>query len=67
MNNHAACGEYVKRMYAKSAQYGILPACVGKPWPGKYTSAPSRRGTITSTSSSTSTRAPARAVASRGP
>ena len=44
MNNHAACGEYVKRMYAKSAQYGILPACVGKPWPGKYTSAPEPEG-----------------------
>ena len=44
MNNHAACGEYVKRMYAKSAQYGILPACVGKPWPGKYTSASEPEG-----------------------
>lgn len=29
-DNHAACAAYVKRMYQKSAQYGILPACVGR-------------------------------------
>lgn len=43
-NNHAKCGEYVKRMYQKSAQYGILPACVGKPWPRGFTNAPEPEG-----------------------
>ena len=31
-------------MYQKSAKYGILPACVGKPWPRQYTSAPEPAG-----------------------
>ena len=31
-------------MYAKSAHYGILPACVGKPWPAKYTTAAEPEG-----------------------
>jgi alkylation response protein AidB-like acyl-CoA dehydrogenase len=43
-NNHVKCGEYIKTMYSKSAKYGILPACVGKPWPKKYTSAPEPEG-----------------------
>ena len=43
-NDHAACGEYIKTMYKKSAAYGILPACVGKPWPRQYTSAPEPAG-----------------------
>ena len=43
-NDHAACGEYIKTMYQKSAKYGILPACVGKPWPKQYTSAPEPAG-----------------------
>lgn len=43
-NNHAACADYIKRMYKKSAQYGILPACVGKPWPRGFTDAAEPEG-----------------------
>jgi hypothetical protein len=31
-------------MYQKSARYGILPACVGKPWPRNFTGAPEPAG-----------------------
>mmetsp|Transcript_9636 Transcript_9636/g.19983 ORF Transcript_9636/g.19983 Transcript_9636/m.19983 type:complete len:464 (-) Transcript_9636:544-1935(-) len=36
-NNHEVCKKYLKDLYRKSAAIGLLPACVGKPWPGKYT------------------------------